>query len=89
MTDNKKWLLVSISVIASFFTIRALYLLVPEIHDVFVISSILSKQGVLQTYLPNSVGVLYPGLFWLALAGLTWGACYALAQQQRSEKHGE
>ena len=88
MTDNKKLLFVTISVVATLLTVRAVYLLVPSVRYTIWVTQLLHKQGMMQ-YWPYSVGVLYPGLFWLALAGLAWAACYMLAKQTRGEKHEE
>ncbi len=87
--DNKKLLLIAFTAIAALLTVRAIYLLVPEIHDVFVISSILNKQGTLKRYLPDSIGILYPGLFWAIFAGIAWTTCYALARKPKGENHEE
>lgn len=87
--DNKKWLLIAFTVIAALLTVRAIYLLAPEIHDVFVISSILNKQRTLKRYLPDSIGILYPGLFWAVLAGIAWTACYFFARKPTGETHEE
>ncbi len=86
---NKKWLLFAVAAVTALLTVHAISLLAPEIHDVFVISRFLSKQGVLLKYLPDSLGFLYPSLFWATLAGLAWAACYTLYRKPLAKRNEE
>lgn len=87
MTDKKR-LLFAVTALATFLTLRALYLLVPGVHYTIWITQLLYKQNMMQ-YWPYSVGVLYPGLFWAVLAGTAWAACYALARKPIGKSHEE
>ncbi len=85
MKQSAKLLPVIIGLMAACLTLYSVRLLFSGIPTLIAYWKMLAPIGRSQDVIYDFRWLLYPGLFWAALAGIAWAACYVLARKPAGE----